>query len=85
MLKHTLLSAGCIFLDLFIPYFSSMKLSNVFSTSEGNIEGTCYSQAKLLFYSPMIAAAARNLWSSLLDVNDDDDDGSNNQTLVSLP
>lgn len=31
----------------------------------------------------MIAAAGGNLWSSLLDVNDDDDDGSNSQTLVS--
>ena len=57
-----------------------------------DIEGTCYSQVKLLFCLPMIAAAGGNLWSSLLDVNDydddddddDDDDGSNSITLVSF-
>ena len=36
VLKHTLLSAGCLFLGLFIPYFSSMTLSNVSSASQGH-------------------------------------------------
>ena len=58
---------------------------------QGDIEGICSSQAKLLFCLPMIAAAGGNLWLPA-DINNDDDDddddyddGSNNQTLVSLP
>ena len=50
VLKHTLLSVGCIFLGLFILYFSSMKLSNVSSASQGYWRDMLYpSQIIVLF------------------------------------
>ena len=58
---------------------------------QGDIEGICSSQAKLLFACQWLEQLEET-YGCLLDINnddddddDDDDDGSNNQTLVSLP